>query len=306
MKKETRKLLIFSLQAIVILLVLDFALGKTLSHLYNRMKVGEKARANYFIKKDTSNVIVFGSSRALYHYHSGIVGDSLKLSVYNAGRSNQTILYHTALLKCIVKRHQPKIVILDINEDELVGSSKKYELLSALLPYYKYDEDIQKMYDVANPGYRYFAWLNTLPYNSSLFATIYRGLSGGKDKDIHGFLGHSGKYRDSLRVTDNCRSTYTADSTLMATFNEMIQLCRQHQIKLFVAVSPRYSRYKCSRPEFEALKKFAADRGVMVHDFTETVTDKNLFADPSHLNVKGAERYSMMIGSSIRKWALTN
>ncbi|HEY5750354.1 MAG TPA: hypothetical protein VIU12_30020 [Chryseolinea sp.] len=300
MNKEIQKLLFFFAKAILIVIVLDFALGKGLEIFYNRMSVGEKARANYFIRKDLSDVIVFGSSRALYHYHAGVLADSLQTTVYNAGRSNQTILYHLALLKTILKRHTPKMVILDVNEEELVKSQKKYELLSALLPYCHYDEDIRALYRKANPGYGFWSWSRSLPYNSSVFATLYRGITRGKDNDIHGFLNHDGVFKDSLKTTDNCAANYPLDPMLEQSFSEFVALCKARNITLFVSVSPRFVQYKCRRPEYEALQNLAKQDGVAIHDYEDLYDDGSYFSDPSHLNSKGALAFSKSIAPILK------
>lgn len=302
MNEEAKKFFRFIIQGIVILLVVDFTLGKTLSYLHERITTGEKARANYFIKKDTSDVIIFGSSRAVLHYHSGIISDSLHMSVYNAGRFNQTILYHTALLKCIVKRHVPKIIILDVNEDELVQNAAKYEFLSVLLPYYKYDRDIRETYDAVNPAYRYWSWSKTLPYNSILAATVYRGMvkSSEKDQDIHGYLEHQGYYQGALKKMDNCQEKYLLDDKLKKSFQDFITICKMRRIKLFIFTSPRYVHYQCRRVEFDSLKSEANRYGFPLVDFSERMTNKKYFVDPSHLNSGGALRYSEFIVQQIK------
>lgn len=302
MTQDVKRLAIFSIKAILIVLLTDFVVGQSLASLYDKMAVGEKARANYFLKKDTSSVIVFGSSRALYHYHSGIMADSLNMTVYNAGRSNQGILYDLAALKYIVKRHKPKLVVLDVSEDEFVKSQKKYEMLSALLPYYRCDKDIAGIYDVVKPGYKFWSWSRTLPYNSSFFAIIYRGLKPGKekDKDIRGFLGREGVYRNKLAVVNNCDSDPVTDTLLEKSFQEFVGICQYNKIKLFVAISPRYSRYKCERTELTAMRRLAAPYGVQIHNYAELELPGDHFSDVAHLNSKGAIEFTRIVAKDLK------
>jgi hypothetical protein len=297
---EIKKLATFLIVAVGILFVADRGLGLLLGRLYNRMTVGEKARANYVIRQDTSQVIVFGSSRALYHYHSGVIADSLHASVYNAGRSNQTILYDLALLKAILKRHTPKTIVLDVNEDELVGGNTRREVLSALLPYCNDDADIRSVYLHANPSYRYWSWSHTLPYNSSLFSIFYRGLTRGKDKDIHGYLEHNGVHQEPLQTIDNCSTNPALDPVFQQSFSEFIALCQAHRMALFVSVSPRFQHFKCGRPEYDALKHLAKESGVVVHDYTNLYADAGKFSDPSHLNTKGAWEFSQHVAHDVK------
>jgi hypothetical protein len=301
MKTHFYKFLQFLLIAIVILLVIDFSMGKAMGKLYDRMNVGEKARANYFIRTDSSDVVIFGSSRALYHYNSKVIADSLGQSVYNAGRSNQSIIYHLALLKGIMDRHVPKTVVLDLKEDEFVKSAYKYEVLSALLPYCKTNEGIREIYTRANPGYRFWAWSHLLPYNSSVFATVYRGLKRGKDKDIRGFMPLEGTFKDQRKISKNCNTlSPPIDTVLVECFHEFVKLCRDKNIKLFVTISPRYSRYECARPELRSVLNAANKSRVSVHDFSEMIDDKTLFYDLWHLNKKGATTYSQKLAAVLK------
>jgi hypothetical protein len=301
MMADIKKLSLFLLQAIVVLYLIDLSFGKLFESLYDRMKIGEKARANYFIKQSEADVVVFGSSRALYHYHSGILADSLKTSVYNAGRSNQTILYHLALLKASLKRYTPKLIILDVNEDEFVKAQRKYEYLSALLPYCKYDNDIRKIYTQVNPNYTYWSWSHLLPYNSSAFAILYRGLiNKSRDKDISGYLKHNGKQKGDKKTVDNCSRRPETDPILEASFQEFVSLCRDKNIPLVVTISPRYTSFKCERRDLSELKKAAGQMNITIFDFSELLSDPDLFADPAHLNSRGAIEYTQTILKTLR------
>ncbi|RAW01293.1 hypothetical protein [Pseudochryseolinea flava] len=307
MKVHLYKLFRFFLIAITILLLIDFSLGKVMGTLYNRMNVGEKARANYFIRRDTSSVVIFGSSRALYHYHSKVIADSLGLSVYNAGRSNQSIIYHLALLQGIVERHPPKTVVLDLKEDEFVKSPYKYEVLSALLPYCNTNEGIREIYLRANPNYKYWSWSHLLPYNSSVFATLYRGLKRGKDKDIRGFMPLDGTFKDERKISKNCgTSSLPIDTVLVTCFHDFVKLCKEKNIELFVTISPRYSRYECVRPELSSVLEAAQKSNVAVHDFSEVIDDKTLFYDLWHLNKKGALVYSQKLAAELKLKSATD
>ncbi len=301
MNKELKKLIRFGTFAIVILFGIDLVTGRILGALYDRMTVGEKARANYFIKSDKSEIIIFGSSRALYHYHSGLISDSLKMTTYNAGRSNQSILYHTTLLKCIVKRHKPKVVVLDLQADEFVYNRRKYERLSALLPYYKLDGDVSAIYNTVRPGYKYFAWSHSLPYNSSVFATLYRGTTSGRDNDINGFMIRKGKVSSALTDKENnCGENLTMDSILIQSFEDFHKICQDANIELVVNISPEFSRYVCERKEFTILKNEIRKRGVLVNDCTEVFENERMFADKTHLSLDGAIEYSNMVVETLK------
>ena len=89
MKKYLIKIgLFFLLVAIV-----DVAVGKTFSYLLDHVKGGDNGRNNYICDSLRTDILVFGSSRAIHHYNPLILTDSLGLSCYNCGQDgNGSIL----------------------------------------------------------------------------------------------------------------------------------------------------------------------------------------------------------------------
>ena len=64
----------------------------------------------------------------------------MKLSFYNAGRDGNFMFYHLAVLKGVLNRYSPKIVILDFVAEELhkiniamTGYLHYYHIIKAIL-----------------------------------------------------------------------------------------------------------------------------------------------------------------------------
>lgn len=309
MSADVKKLLFFFGKTIVLVLVMDFALGLLLETLYANMSEGERGRANEAVLRSHAEVYVFGSSRALHHYNPAIIADSLHAAVFNAGRPAQTMLYHLTLLKMIMKRQKPAAVILDINEDEFVYEERKYDLLNTLLPYYRSDVDVRETIDKIKPGYKYFAWLHTLPYNSAVLAVAYRTIVGASDqKAEEGYTPKRGQRQSSPDVLDNCRDI-TPDSVMIETFREFVSLCRVNKISLWVVVSPRFATFKCPRNDFAWVKSEVQKSGVPFIDFSANprfVDHHELMYDGPHLNEQGAALFSSEIAHLVKEqWAVS-
>ena len=291
----------FLVPSVVLLLAIDFSVGLTLEKLYDRMKTGEKARANFAIRKASPDVFIFGSSRALYHYNPKIIEDSLNLSVYNAGRSNQSVLYHVAILRSILNRHQPKLIVLDVNEDELEKEALKYELLSALYPYYHTDTTIRNYLRRADPSTNTLTLLRSLPFNSTLFAVLYRGLFPGKgsDEDYNGFMFKTRVHNEEIEVEDNCDFQPDFDPALIASLNEFITICQSRNVPLVLSISPRFTKFKCKRPEVLEIEKIAQSRNVVLLNFTGDLQVREYFVDPGHLNLPGSNLFSPLFAHEL-------
>lgn len=303
MNREIRKLLLFLVPAALILLATDITIGLTLEKLYDRMRTGEKARANFAIKKASPDVFIFGSSRALYHYNPKVLEDSLKLTVYNAGRSNQSVLYHLAILRSILNRHQPKLIVLDVNEDELEQEALKYELLSALYPYYHIDTTIGNFLRKVDPSTNTLALSRSLPFNSTLFAVLYRGVfpGEGRGEDYNGYMYKERTHEEDIKVEDNCGFQPTYDPALINSLNEFITLCQSRHIPLVLSISPRFTRFNCDRPEVVKIERIAQSRNVRFFNFTRELQIREYFVDPGHLNVRGSIEYTSLFAQELRK-----
>jgi hypothetical protein len=305
MNRDLKRLLIFLVLGAALVLIIDFGLGAFLGMMYARMKGGERARAHYAIAQSQAGVYIFGSSRAAFHYDPRVLEDSLKLPVYNAGRPAQTVLYHLPVLKMILARTKPKIVILDINENEFVKEARKYDLLNSLLPYYRVDEGVRQAIDIVKPGYRYFSWSRSLPYNSSLFAIFYRSLvSPGGREDIAGYTPMKGSKDTVPDTLQNCQDHPEYDPVIIAAFRDFVALCRQSDIRLVVVTSPRFVMPLCPVPELLRVQEEIKNTGVEYLDFHKNekyVKNLDYMYDDAHLNELGAVEFSRDIAGYLKE-----
>jgi hypothetical protein len=303
-KMELRKLLTFLVAGIVIVLALDFMIGSGMDWLYGRMKGGERARADYAIRKSNADVYVMGSSRALHHYVPSILADSLKETVYNAGRPAQTMLYHLTVLKLILKRHTPKIVVLDINEDEFVFEPRKHDLLNVFLPYYRSEEIVREQVDRINPGYRYLRWSHVLPYNSSVFAILYRSLIGRDDRNLdNGYIPKIGTSSSIIGKYPGCQKPFVADTSMIRAFQEFAGICLKNKIQLIIVISPRFETSDCARKDLALVFSETKKAKVPLLDFSTDesyISNPNFMYDIPHLNREGSIKFTREIGSRIK------
>ncbi|HXS59927.1 MAG TPA: hypothetical protein VN703_03845, partial [Candidatus Sulfopaludibacter sp.] len=111
-------------------------IGNLLRTFYFKQQSGLQCRTTYSIEKTTANVLIFGSSAANHDYQTNTFTKRLDTSFYNTGRDGISIFYEYAVLKAILKRYTPKIIILDFDQEEFIKNEASYDRLSALLPYY--------------------------------------------------------------------------------------------------------------------------------------------------------------------------
>src|SRR6516225_86407 len=106
----------------IILLVLVFigdrVVGTLLENAYKKAPLGNIKTFAHSITDPKEDIFIYGSSRAVHGYDTRVFTDTLGLSCFNSGRENSNILYHTSILDEMLKKHKPKVVVLDVSARE--------------------------------------------------------------------------------------------------------------------------------------------------------------------------------------------
>lgn len=298
-----RVLIFFTLLA-----CLDFAIGSLLRHYYYSQNSGWLYRTTYSLEKTTANVLVFGSSTANHHYYPRLFEKELKMSFYNTGRDGNAIFYQYAVLKGVLKRYTPKIVILDFNNNEFSNSQEGYERISSLLPYYYTHPELRPIILLKSPYEKYKLWSKIYPYNSLLFQIAAGNSSLNESRenrgDEDGYVPLHRVWRaPALRVHDDPPQN-GLDSNRVAYYKSFIEACLEKHIRLYIFLSPRFIRTTRIDASVEIGKQIAAGYGVPFFDFSRNpifLRDPSMYADESHLNDFGARIYSAEVISAIQQ-----
>jgi hypothetical protein len=285
--------------------ILDVIIGKTLRHFYFSEDSGIYYRTTYSMDKTEADLLIFGTSRAYHHYAAKTIEDSLKVSSYNTGRDGEYIFYQTAVLKSVLKRYTPKMIILDF-AGSFNYSQEDYDRLSVLLPYYKDHPEIRDIVELRSPFEKYKLISQIYPYNSSLLTIIAGNMEFNKKRssnmDYHGYVplhGLNSKKLDSL-ITP---AKYEVDDNKIKVFTDFLSLTQQHNIPLVVVNSPDYYLYE-SDYSIDLARKLCEQRGIPFKDFSkdpEFLAHGDYFEDETHLNELGAEFFTKKVLNSIKE-----
>lgn len=231
---------------ILVLIIADQLIGRTLRHLYFSQVAGEYYRATYTIDSTKANILVFGSSRAYHHYVPEVFEDKLKMSFYNTGRDGNYLLYNYAVFKLVTKRYNPKIIIFDLNPIELFYHETDYEGLSSLLPYYNDHPELRKIIELRGPYEKYKLYSATYPFNSQLINIAYGNLEISKTRyaSDKGYLPLYGKMKSATTNNALPESIGTIDKNKIEALNNIAVFCKKNNIRLVFAFSPIFNNPK--------------------------------------------------------------
>lgn len=288
----------------LLVFMLDFSIGNVLRYFYFKQESGLQYQATYAIEKTKEALLIFGSSRACNHYMPIAFEEKLGLSSYNVGRYGSPILYHLGVLKGVLKRYRPKIIILDLNLQEFEKIEASYAVLSSLLPYYKTHPEIRSIILMRGKYERLKLLSNIYPFNSELL-TIAIGnteLNKRRHDDIKGFLALRDTYKFPVKNYPFPQK-YALDINKLAAYKAFINDCKKNKIKLIIVCSPYLSKNRFKDSSIEIGKQIAKKNNIPFLDYSNYIplNNPNLYHDNPHLNVNGARIFSDLVASEISK-----
>jgi len=282
---------------VVIVFVLDYAIGSALRYFYFKETSGVHYRTTYAMESADAEVLVFGSSRANHHYVPEIFEDSLKKTFYNTGRDGIEMFYHTALLKSILKRYKPQIIILDY-AGTFDKSDAAYDRLTALLPYYKTHEEVRDIAELKSPFEKFKLMSQIYPFNSEVLAIAMGNLESNKKRksDNKGYVALNKEWQNEIDSVGNIKK-YETDPVKIAVFKEFLSLAKNSGAEVFVIYSPVFKKTNMNQ-EIDICKEICDAENIPFWDYSRDSTflsNKKLFQDVEHLNNAGAVLFSDFI-----------
>lgn len=141
-----KKLLVKISVVLVLLAACDMLAGLGLDWLRDHSPDGRYYKTKYSLEACNEDVVVIGSSRGEINYVSQIIEDSLGLPCWNASRGGQGTPYFRAIQEGILSRYAPKVVILNIDDNDL-ETRPNYEHAGVLRPFYHSRPEIRPILD---------------------------------------------------------------------------------------------------------------------------------------------------------------
>lgn len=308
-KVKKNSLVFFFLMVFLLLLIIavfDFSFGSLLHYYYFKQKSGLQYRTTYSMEKTTAELLIFGASRANHHYHPEIFEDQLlNYSYYNVGRDGISIFYHYAVLKSVLKRYSPKIVILDFTYDEFIKDQHSYDRLSSLMPYYNNHPEIRSVVELKSPYEKFKLLSNIYPYNSLIFTIAVGNLDLNKKRkpDIKGYIPLTKTWNRLIQI-DSSSSKYEIDSVKIKIYESFIQNCINSKVKLYIVCSPYFIKFNYTECSISIGQKIAERNNIDFFNYSQDtifINNSSLFQDVNHLNDEGAKKFSYILIDRIKK-----
>ena len=254
----------------------------------------------YQLNEHQSDLLILGASKAMHHYDVKMLEDSLHCTVYNMGCDGQNIHYQYMCLLKALENGPVKTVILDIAYNQV---SKKWE--KPLYNYHKWfywknsyaKEYLDKVNGWWEPIFMYSACLQ---YNSNL-VDCFRCLRMNDKRGYKGYIAmpdNEKMYRND--DVDNNES-FEYSELLIDYLNKIVRICYEKNIRLIMCQSPSRQANK----QFDIfIEDFAIENNLEYWNYKDinNISDRiEMFYDPNHLTGQGADLFTNIIITQIKK-----
>jgi len=316
------------LALIIIIVIVDQLFGLCFTPIFFKQVRGKFFTTSYALKTTKDDILVIGASHAAQHFDAKLMESKMGVSVFNLGNQKQSMLYYYPLIKSILLRHKPKVIILTLEPDELQYSTSDYDVLSIFLPYCGSNSYIDSAITLSDKTAKFKCLSNLYRYNSTLGYVFLYLIDKSYNKSIYS-LGFDPQYGNNCKRSNasnftqahaakskpggveaiHFKTSVDANKKIVSHFDSLkikylvniISELKQKNIKLLVVTTPLYeihnSIYADSLSRLLTSKKVA---------FINRTNDKtysqncDLFYDANHLNIKGADMFTNMIVDSLK------
>jgi hypothetical protein len=295
------KIIIF----LLLLFVADRIGGYALNSLFIKSREYNSMKLRYTLNQSKPDVIFLGSSRALNQFDPLIFERKTGLTTYNYGFAGQGLMFSYIQLHETLKRHTPKIVILDISPNIMLDIESQSKL-KILLPYIAQDNIIRTALTKNNKFEEIKLLSKIYPLNSSALTSVM-GYFHTFNDTLKGFIPVYGNVDTIFTKTEVNRMFQVSNipDEKFIPLQNIISLCQLHKIRLAIVLSPVYNTNTNLLSMINQIKDFCkATDYVLIFDFTnyKNITSRSeLFKDNLHLNFKGAELFTTKLADSIAK-----
>ena len=299
MDKKTFK---FFIKFIVLFVVTSFIVDKLVylsitkieEKVFNGQTVG---KVNHYLSlKDTTDLIVFGSSRANHHFNT------LNGVEFNMGMDGKKIAFHATLIKLLPKRYK-QTVVLHIDPEYFFSENYNGSDIKSLKNLFHRNKIINKQLKKLNQDELISNFYYTNLYNfklvpilkNYLFPTYdyknYSGFDPIYPNDFQKLV--LKKILDKKEMNTECQTNFKINKIHDVHIDEIISFCKENNKKLIVFTSPRY--YDNCKEDNLLFTKIMNKKNINYYDFTNFFNDNNdisYWKDLTHLSSLGAELFT--------------
>jgi hypothetical protein len=297
---------------ILIAIVATYAVRELLYMGIRKNKIGEYDKLNtIFLKTSNFENIIIGSSRSESHFNPDIIKKETGLSTYNMGMEGEFMPLILGVLRSYLEKNKPpKRVFLNVDIHPYTGKIvvNRFPRFFAYLnkqPLYKALQQTDERFW----AFKFIPFYSMPYFNDKYLNAALRGYTGIEstfDKSFaNGYVPIPDNKYTNLDTADYTPFLSLPQPIIFSSLDSIIKICSSNNIKLYFVFTPMYYKgYNAVTNGLELTNQFksiALKNNLSCLDYsTDSICNyKSNFADPYHLNKKGAEAFSNKFAKDI-------
>ena len=300
MKKFIINILIF----FGIVAAVDVVAGKVFGYLQSNIAGGRTGAEYYACRESNEDVIIMGSSRASHHYVPQIITDSLGLTCFNAGQDGNGIILQYGRWKMISERYVPKLIIYDIAMSFDMEPTDNMTYVDRLKPFCR-DKAVADYVADLFPIERIKLLSQMYCYNYKFLEMASDCLKRGDYKSKAGYIPLNWHIRQEVvdRPMAEKTATIEADEVKLHYMEQLLKETKEAGTDMVIVVSPSWKGGTRLPEAYAPVRALAEKYGAPFYEYINSpmCDDPDYFEDSSHLNDKGARRFTEEIVSLIKR-----
>lgn len=300
-----RRFLVKILVLFVALFLFDRVAGIIMKSWFANVTTNYLGKDNYICDHCSEDILIFGSSRAEYHYNAKMIEDSLGLSTYNCGASGYGIFLSYGRLLMLTKRYHPKLIIMEITPGfDLIDKENNLRDLGILKRHYD-RECIKDIFEKADPTEKYKMLSYLYRYNSDFIHNplrLFKPIPFTKNAlGVQGYIVQHKKF-DRMKVRENKgKEEFRLNELKLFYLREFVKTAKVFSKVVFVS-SPYWQGRS---PEILNSARCLADSmNIPFIDYSNNSKyyhRDEFFRDGTHLNYIGADEFTKDLIMELRK-----
>lgn len=308
MKKNIFKILIFTLILVLCLNYVDSMLRyKFYDGIYHLDKFYEQEESNV-------DVLVLGSSHAFGDVNPAILYRHYGIAAYDLCASGQALWNTYYYFKEALKTQKPKLVILEayrvcetqeyMDDSRIIKSNFGLKLSKDKIDSIKVSTSKEKWTHFLTEWIHYHSRYESIS-KEDFYGYPSEGAGSIDAQNWKGFVNYLGTTECvEPSVDENVIEDLPEKSEVY--YRKIIELAQENEIPLLIIVSPYSSYNQFEAGKYNMASKIAEEYGVPFINFNNSYEAMQLdfstdFHDHSHLNYKGSEKYTSLLGEYIVK-----
>ena len=252
----------------------------------------------------SSEIVIIGASRAIRHYNSFLLSDSLHCSVSVLGAASQNIYFHYAVLNTLLNhtKKNPNLILLEVAPVDIYDfPNHNKEKLSFLFPYFNTEAAVKNLLtDVLEKKELLMIYSGLYRYNSCFLPYIGNAMRGKQESATAGFSPLTNVWKAPIKDVDRYG---IIDTAKVRYFEKFVDICMRDKIQLVFVSSPSYMVLHRQIWK-EKVRMIAQEHQIPFIDYEQDSTfleHPEWFYDSYHLNEVGANIYSSLIAKDLKK-----